>query len=202
MNKTLSLVVSLFAGVLIGSGSGLYWLIHQAESRFHRREARLAEEVEKARPPAPWDFWTLEIDELARELAQRRESLEQREQDLVVNEARLRGEAKELENLRREIETMRRDFDARLTVIQSTEQRNLRNLAATYSLLAPPAAVAIFNELDDATVTKLLSLMKAENAATLLAALSAQPGGQGQHVRRAAAISERLRLIHTEAESP
>lgn len=190
-------LLALLLGVGGGAAAGLYWLMGQAERLIAAREFTVEAAVEAGRPPKPWDFWTLEIENLARELSEARTALERRETRVVEREARLVEEAREVEQLRAQVESLRGEIDRRLTTIEADEVRNLRQLAATYSLLPPRVAITIINELDDTTVTKLFALMKPEQAAALLGELSTQPDRSGRFVKRAAEISQRLRLLHT-----
>jgi len=68
-------------------------------------------------------------------------------------------------------------------------------LANTYAKLTPAAAVAIFGEMDDLTVTKLLSLMKPETTTAILEEFNRNPTDPKIGVKRAAELSQRLRLL-------
>jgi flagellar motility protein MotE (MotC chaperone) len=202
MNAKVVFILAVGLGSIFGAGSGLYWFSLRAGALLEQHRHQRVEAIEAARPTRPWDFWTLEIEALVKDLTQQREELDARQSTVEAREQRLHEEYREVEVLRREVESLRRDIDRRMTIIHANEQRNLRNLAASYSLLSPAAAIAIFNELDDVTVTKLLAVMKPETTAALLSAMSAQPGANGQNLRRAALLSQRLRLIHLETNTP
>lgn len=197
MKSSVPSILAVLLGVGGGSAAGLVWFMGQAERLIAAREVAVVAAVEATRPPKPFDFWTLEIENLARELTEARTALDERETRLNEREARLREEAREVEQLRAQVASLRGEIDRRLTTIEADEVRNLRQLATTYSLLPPRAAVAILNELDDTTVTKLLALMKPEQAAALLGELSTQPDRSGRFVKRAAELSQRMRLLHT-----
>ena len=75
---------------------------------------------------------------------------------------RIAAEAKELDVLRQQIEALRGEIAERITEVQTQELKNLKTLSTTYSKVSAPAAVAIFNEMDVPSVTKILSLMKVD----------------------------------------
>ncbi len=187
--------VIVLLGTLVGAAAGLWTFHSQARVLVAAAAARPAAEREASRPEKPWDFWTPEVEKLAQELTAARAELAQRDATLTAREARLADELAELDKVRQQIESLRADISNRIVQVQTQELRNLKTLAATYSLLTPKAAVAIFGELDDVAVVKLLSLMKPEVAAALLEEISRTPGDDNANVKRAAELSQRLRLL-------
>lgn len=151
--------------------------------------------IEASRPEKPWDFWTPEVESLAKELTEQRGALALRDADLAAREKRLAGETLELDEMRRKIESLRAEIASRLVEVQAQELRNLRTLANTYAKLTPAAAVAIFGEMDDLTVTKLLSLMKPDTTTAILEEFNRNPTDPKIGVKRAAELSQRLRLL-------
>ena len=143
----------------------------------------------------PWDMWTPEIEKLAKELRSQRDGLRDREQAVVQRETRLAAEAAELARTRKEIETQRAEITQMLTAVGVDELKNLKSLAQTYSNLTPKAAVAIFSEMDDATVVKVLSLMKADSVGPIFEEMSKDKSEKNNQAQRAARLSERLRLM-------
>ncbi|HQF38133.1 MAG TPA: hypothetical protein PK322_03350, partial [Opitutaceae bacterium] len=88
-----------------------------------------------------------------------------------------------------------------LTAVGVDELKNLRSLAQTYSNLTPKAAVAIFAEMDDATVVKVLSLMKADAVGPIFEEMSKDKSEKNNQAQRAARLSERLRLMKSSRNS-
>jgi flagellar motility protein MotE (MotC chaperone) len=155
----------------------------------------------EARPP--WDMWTPEIEKITAELKQQREALQTREQTVSQQEARLAAEQAELARTRKEIETQRAEISKLLTEVTVDEAKNLRSLSQTYAQLTPKAAVAIFTEMDDTTVVKILSLMKADTVGPIFEEMAKDPSEKNSQSQRAAALSERLRLMKAKpATSP
>ncbi len=185
----------LVAGLLLGCATGLGWFWIQAGPLAEQRRLRLAAATKTVRPEKPWDFWTPEMENLARELRDSRAAVTQRETAVTQRETRLAAENQELDKVRRQIEALRAEISSRITEVQAQEVTNLKTLAGTYSLLSPKAAVTIFAQMDDPTVAKLLSMMKPEIAAALLEELSRTPGENNANAKRAADLSQRLRLF-------
>ncbi len=104
-------------------------------------------------------------------------------------------EVQELEKTRRQIESMRTAIDQRLAEVTAGEAANLKKLAQTYSVLTPKAAVTIFREMDDTMVVKLLALMKPDVVGAIFEEISKQSASDPALAKRAAQLSERLRLI-------
>jgi flagellar motility protein MotE (MotC chaperone) len=154
-----------------------------------------AAEVEAKRPPKPWDFWTPEVENLARELTEQKAGFANREADLATREKRLAAEAKELDQIRTQIESLRGEIASRITEVQAQELKNIKTLANTYSKVSAPAAVAIFNQMDVPSVTKILSLMKVELTSAILQEMGRSAGPDNINAKRAAEISQRLRMM-------
>ena len=150
------------------------------------------------RPPearAPWDMWTPDLEKLAGDLKKERDSLKDREQALAQREARLDAEQSELARTRKDIDAQRAEIDKLLVQVGGDEMKNLKSLAQTYASLTPKAAVAIFGEMEDVTVVKILSLMKADVVGPIFEEMSKDKSEKKNQAQRAALLSERLRLM-------
>jgi len=185
-----ALLASLLSAVVV-----LAWLWKTTMGLIAQRQGQVAQLVEESRPEKPWDFWTVEIETLAKELEQARAEVAKRETELAVREKRIAEEASELERTRAQIEAMRSEIDRQLIEVKDTEKKNLKPLAATYSQIAPAAAAAIFSKMDDVTVAKLLSLMKADVNSAILAQMAQSSVAGEDGAKRAAAISLLLKRI-------
>lgn len=192
--KTLLLVV---LGVVLGAGTSLY-LLWKASATYVAQAVEVRKAAEAAKKPdKPWDFWTVELENLANDLKDERQKIKQREEQLGQREARLQLEQQELEKTRKQIETMRSSIDQRLIEVSEGEMANLKKLSQSYSALSPRAAVAIFKEMEETTLVKLLSIMKPETVGQFLEEMSKQSATDQTLAKRAANLSERLRLIRT-----
>jgi flagellar motility protein MotE (MotC chaperone) len=155
-----------------------------------------------SRPKAPaskkengWDFWTIEVENISNDLKEERARLHNQSEQLDQRAARLDAEGKELENVRAGIEALKRQIDDKVTEISADEAKNIRSLAQTYTNLSPRAAVAIFKELDDTTAVKILSQMKPDVVGPIFEEMSKGTDADSPLARRAAILSEKLRLM-------
>lgn len=142
-----------------------------------------------------WDFWTIEIENLATELKEERARLKKQAELLDQRSARLALEEKEFIKVRADVEALRKQITDQVIEISADEARNIRSLAATYANLTPRAAVAILRELDDGTAVKILSLMKPDIVGPIFEEMSRGTGTDTPLARRAALLSEKLRLM-------
>ncbi|MBC2606008.1 MotE family protein [Pelagicoccus albus] len=145
--------------------------------------------------PFEWGFASDFINQLEEELQGRIAALDAREEELVAYEARLESDRAEIEEIKKEVETMREHLLEGVVKLESDETENLKRLSKTYSTLTPDATVSIFRELDDSTVVKILFFMKADTVGAILQEMATANGGVAEEVRRAAKISDMLRLF-------
>lgn len=177
----------------VGLGVGMTWRPLSALLAKAKVVVPAAETVEmKARG---WDFWTIEIENLSNELKAERVHLKKQAELLDQRSARLASEEKEFEKLRADVEAMRKQIADRVIEIAVDEAKNLRSLSQTYSNLSPRGAVAILREMDDATAVKILSLMKPDVIGPIFEEMSRPAGTDTTLARRAAMLSEKLRLM-------
>lgn len=180
--------------VVLGVGTQAYVL--------QMRLAKAAEpKVDPNAPPEPpkfvdWSFITPEIEAMRTELKDRLAAVEARENDLREYELRLKAERAEIEKIKREVDRMRASVETTITEVQTTEQKNLKTLAATYTNMTPVAVLAIFQKMDDDTVVKILAFMKPDPVGQILEEMARTKEGEGTLAGRAAVISNKLRLLH------
>lgn len=143
----------------------------------------------------PWSFKTEEVDNLIAELKNERAKLDQRESGMDQTAAHIEAERQELEKVKASIQAMRDEIAKEIPELQDAEIKNLKGLSQTYSNLSPQAAVAIFREMDDVTVVKILSLMKPDKAAGVLQEMSHTQEQDDTLAKRAALLTDKLRLL-------
>lgn len=157
------------------------------------------EEILESRSQAyNWYFKTEEIDKFVAELRERETEIEERESNLKALEAHLEIEKEELELLKNEIEKRSKTLSEEITIVRKNEYSNLRNLATSYSNLTPEATVAIFEQMDETLVIKILALMKPDIVAGIFEELARVGSKEPAKVRMAAKLSEELRLHYKE----
>jgi flagellar motility protein MotE (MotC chaperone) len=198
MKKLANPVVAAVLAVILGMGTGLFTFYRAAEVALAHamtlvpHDKQLVSEEQKERG---WNFWTIEIENLANELKGERERLKKQADSLDHREAQLAAERQELNKVRSEIEGLRGEIATKVTEINADEMKNIRTLAQTYTNLTPGAAVAIIKEMDDGMVVKILSLMKPDVVAPIFEQMSRTATPEGTMARRAATLSDRIRLM-------
>jgi flagellar motility protein MotE (MotC chaperone) len=194
-------IVVLALALIMGVGTGLAWFWKAATPLIAAAKVARAKAAEANKPEAPWGFWTIEIENLASELKDQRAILKKREEDLMAREERLNAERQELLKQRQQLEALRAEIASRVISVQADEVRNLKSLVATYSNLTPKATLALFKEMDDSTVVKLLALMKTDVVSPLFEEMSKQSASDPSVAKRAAVLSEKLRLFRASQTS-
>ena len=152
---------------------------------------------ETALPPRLWNFNSDAVNQLIADLKSGQDKITAEEKNLVTLKAQLESEKAELGKVRVELEAMRKEIDERVLEIQESEIKNLKTLGQTYSAMNPAAAVAIFREMDENMVVKILAVMKVDRTGPILGEMSKvqdKPGEESM-AKRAARISDKLRLI-------
>jgi flagellar motility protein MotE (MotC chaperone) len=144
-----------------------------------------------AKTETPWSFDTAEIDSLVNELKEGREALAKREKELNELADRLRSERNELTTLTQTVFRMQKEFDQSVSRVSEEETANLKKLAKTYSVMEADGAAAIFKQMDDASVVKIMVFMKEQETSPIISALA--KGGEAE-AKRAAELTERLRV--------
>jgi flagellar motility protein MotE (MotC chaperone) len=187
----------LVLGLLMGVGTGVGWFWINALPLVHAARLARAKAGEPVKPEAPWDFWTIEMQTLAKDLQDEKDALKKREDELLRREARFDAERQELNKQRQQLEALQTEIANRVVEIQSDELKNLKTLAATYSNLSPKAMLNIFKEMDDVSVVKLLALMKTDVVSPLFEEMSKQAAADPAVGKRVAHLSEKLRLYRS-----
>ena len=181
-------------GLVFGLAAGLAWFWRAGELMIAQAVAARATVATKQKAQG-WDFWTIEIDNLASELKGEKERLRKLSEQLDLRGSRLNSEREELDKVRAELERMKKEISDKVVEINADESKNLKTLATTYANLTPRAAVAIIRELDDVTAVKILALMKPDTVSPIFEEMSKTAGTDGTLAKRVAVLSEKLRLM-------
>ena len=188
-------VITGFLGLLLSVAVGLVvtWrtLDRLVDAAIIYRASKQPTELRKK----GWDFWTIEIENLSNELKEDRERLKQRAEQLDQREARITAGEKELAKARADMDALQKEISDRVIQMSADEAVNLRKLAQTYANLSPEAVVAIIREMDDNTAVKILSLMKPDVVGPIFEQMTKSAGADGTLAKRAAILSEKLRLM-------
>jgi flagellar motility protein MotE (MotC chaperone) len=197
MSKLANPIVAAVLAVVLGMGTGLFtfWRAAQVALDHAIKLVPHKDVVGEEQRERGWNFWTIEIENLANELKGERERIKKQSDSIEHREAQLAAERQELNKVRAEIEGLRAEIATKVTEINADELKNIRTLAQTYTNMTPPAAVAIIKEMDDGMVVKILSMMKPDVVAPIFEQMSHTPGPEGTLARRAAILSDRIRLM-------
>jgi flagellar motility protein MotE (MotC chaperone) len=137
-----------------------------------------------------WSFFNPELEQLITELNKEKAALAARESQLKQWESRLQTERQEINSITQAVHQLQQEFDKNVVRVRDEESPNLKRLARTYTAMEPESAVAIFRQMEDPTLVKILLCMKDTDTAPILAALAKT--GEAD-AKRTAALSERLR---------
>ena len=170
------------------------WLGLQPQKQLSRaaNALRASASSANAEPAGPsWKFQNPELNQLLAELKDEREAVRVRATQLDELEARLSTERQEICVVTQTVYRLRKELDATVSRVTDEEAVNLKKLAKVYATMSPAGAARILKEMDDDQIVKILALMKEAESAPIL-----ENFGQGdkQDVKRAALISNRLRL--------
>ncbi len=202
MSRLLKTILLVLLGLLLGTGTTSYVLWKTTSLYADKLVAERAAAEAAKKPDKPWDFWTVAIENLSNDLKAERAQVKKKEDELDQREARLNVEEQELTKTRRQIEAMRTAIDQRLVEVGLGEQANLKKLAQSYSTLSPKAAVAIFRDMSDRTVVKLLSIMKPDVVGAIFEEMSRESAVDPNLAKRAASITDQLRLVRVAKPPP
>jgi flagellar motility protein MotE (MotC chaperone) len=195
--------VAAVLGILLSVGVGVSLSLRVLGPLLQQAAVVPAKVVPEELKQRGWDFWTIEIDNLSNELKEERARLKKQSELLDQRAARITAEEKELAKVRSDVEAVRKEIADKVVEISADEMKNFKSLAQTYSTLTPKAVVAIFREMDDTTVVKILSLLKSDIVGPIFEDMSKAAAADGTPMaRRAAVLSERLRLLKSAKPSP
>jgi flagellar motility protein MotE (MotC chaperone) len=181
-------MIVLLSGVIYLGATVAFWKTPVVRAR---------EVPDDAKPQAvttgpSWEFTNPEADQLMAEIKAEKKSLEKKESDLNDLSVRLQSERAELNLVTQSVQSMQSNFDQNVLHIKDDETINLKKLAKVYAAMSPEGAAAVFAELDDAAIVKIMMFMKEGETGAILDSL-AKKGGPS--AKRAAALSERIRLV-------
>lgn len=146
-----------------------------------------------------WDFVNPEADQLIAELKAEKQALAKKEQDLNDLSLRLQSERTELSTVTESVRHLQNDFDQNVLRITEEETANLKKLAKVYADMEPGNAANILSDMDDNAIIKIMVFMKDTETAAIWEAMAKKGDAQA---KRAAALSDRLRLVSFRNNTP
>jgi flagellar motility protein MotE (MotC chaperone) len=147
------------------------------------------EELLPAAVPS-WEYRNPDLDRMLEDAKDQHARLEQRARELQELEIRLNAERAELAVATQAVVRLQKAYDESVVRFQEAEVANLKRLAKTHAAMSPEGSANILKELSDDEITRILALLKPDQAGPILEAFGR--GGK-EEARRAAVLSDRLR---------
>jgi flagellar motility protein MotE (MotC chaperone) len=111
---------------------------------------------------------SLEYDSWRVSQKKREEALDEREAQLHREQNSLKLEKQTLDKIRTEIQTMRAELDARILLIDTSQDTNLQQLAKLYSAMTAEAAASLLAPMDEKQIAQILRKMKETKSSKIL----------------------------------
>jgi flagellar motility protein MotE (MotC chaperone) len=139
-----------------------------------------------------WRFRNPEFNEWVSQIQNEKERLDQRQQELDEWQTRLNTELQEISTVTQMVSQLQLDFDKNVVRFKAQETDNVKHQAKLVSAMSPEGAVAIFDQMSDEDVVRILFVMKPDEASAILDTLSKLGPDEA---RRAALLTERLHQV-------
>lgn len=139
-----------------------------------------------------WRFRNPEFNEWVSQIQNEKEKLDLREQELDEWQTRLSTEAQEISTVTQMVSQLQANFDQNVVRFKAQETDNVKHQAKLIAAMSPEGAVAMFNQMSDDDVVRILYVMKPDDASAILDALSKMGDDQA---KRAALLTERVHQV-------
>lgn len=161
--------------------------VKKAKSTAEKHEALEVEWMQKL--SVDMDRWGKDLDEQKKKLDEREVALQEREKKLEQEKA-------SIEQIEKHIEKMKADFENQLTLVETTQEGNVKNLAKLYTSMELVNAAKMISGMSDVQAFQVLRNMKDAKSAKILELWLAQP----DTAEKAKRVSELIRLNQPNAE--
>jgi flagellar motility protein MotE (MotC chaperone) len=139
-----------------------------------------------------WRFRNPEFNEWVSQIQNEKERLSVREQELDEWQTRLNTELQEISTVTQMVCQLQSDFDKNVVRFKAQETDNVKHQAKLISAMSPEGAVAIFDQMSDDDVVRILFVMKPDEGSAILDTLSKMGPDEA---KRAAILTERLHQV-------
>lgn len=139
-----------------------------------------------------WKFKNPEFDQWIAQMRDEKEKLALREQQLKDWQSRLDAERQEIATITQTVARLQADFDTNVIRFRAQEMDNVKHQVKLIAAMTPAGAAALFNEMPDDDVVRILFIMKADVASSILDTMSKMGKEQA---RRAAALTGRVHQV-------
>jgi flagellar motility protein MotE (MotC chaperone) len=143
-----------------------------------------------------WKFKNPDFDQWVAQMKDEKETLALREQQLSEWQSRLDAERQEISTVTQTVSQLQADFDKNVIRFRAQETDNVKHQAKLIAAMSPAGAAAMFNEMADDDVVKILFIMKTDEASVILDTMSKLGKPEA---RRAAVLTGRLHHVLPQA---
>jgi flagellar motility protein MotE (MotC chaperone) len=154
--------------------------------------AAAAKAPKMAEDDPSWKFHNPDIDQWVSQIKDERDALAVREQQLKEWEARLAAESREISAVTQAVSRTQEAFDKRVLLFKDAEKDNAKKQLKVIADMSPDGAAAMFKEMPDDEVAKLLYVMKPDVSGAILDAMSKLGSVPA---KRAATLTQRLKDV-------
>ena len=139
-----------------------------------------------------WKFKNPEIDQWVAQMKDEKEALATREQQLKEWQTRLEAERQEISTVTQTVANLQADFDKNVIRFRAQESDNIKHQAKLMAAMSPAGAAALFTEMKDDAVVRILFTMKTDEASSILETMSKLGKAEAQ---RAGALTAQLQQV-------
>ena len=139
-----------------------------------------------------WKFKNPDIDQWVAQMKDEKEAIALKEQQLNEWQTRLDAERQEISTVTQTVARLQSDFDKNVVRFRAQETDNVKHQAKLIAAMSPASAAAMFNEMADDDVVRILFIMKTDEASAILDTMS-KPGKA--EARRVAVLTARLHQV-------
>lgn len=139
-----------------------------------------------------WRFRNPEFNQWISQVQNEKEKLDVREQQLDDWQRRINLELQEMSLVTQTVNDLQSNFDKNVIRFKAQETDNIKHQARLVSAMSPQGAVAMFSQMSDDDVVRILFVMKPDQASVILDTLSTMGPADA---RRAALLTDRLHQV-------
>ena len=139
-----------------------------------------------------WKFKNPEIDQWIAQMKDEKEAVALREQQLKEWQTRLEAERQEISTVTQTVANLQADFDKNVIRFRAQESDNIKHQAKLMAAMSPAGAAALFTEMKDDAVVRILFTMKTDEASSILETMSKLGKAEAQ---RAGALTAQLQQV-------
>lgn len=117
---------------------------------------------------ASWNYINPDIDELARQIEEKKTALDQREKALDRMQQQLERERKEWATVTNWVTSIQEEIDQLVTRVTEEEAESMRQIVTVYQKMDPPDAAKMLYELDDERIARIFKFLKQSEVSEII----------------------------------